>query len=183
MSDWSNLRNNLPPSQGGQIQFKLDNEVPTRMRVIGEPYVYQGEYKGQPNTRFAVSAWDYATKSAKVFILPRTPIEQIIGYATNTEWGNPEMYDLTITKKVSGDKTDYMVQPSPNKSALPDDQRQQVEALDVVVLLNRLPGVQFAMSLNEANQDTYKTAQSQSSDGDLGPTWTPTDDDLNAVSF
>lgn len=65
---------------------------------------------------WAFVIWSY--RDEKVMIMELTqvsiqgPIEDLV---VNEDWGNPEGYDITITKKGQKLDTEYTVQPSPHK--------------------------------------------------------------------
>ena len=160
MSDWNNFK--MPPNNSGDI-LKLEDGKPVKVRVIGEPYVYQSDYKGKPSTRFALAIWNQGTKAAQIMMLPKTPFGQIMDLATNEDWGDPEMYDITVKRTGTGKETEYSVQPSPNKKELSQENKDLVSAIDLKVVLERLPSVQFAIPLSEVDDDYYTKSKEATS--------------------
>jgi hypothetical protein len=55
---------------------------------------------------------------AKIFTTTGGVYGKIREFATNEEWGDPKLYDLTITRTEQPGKNYYEVTPSPNKSDL-----------------------------------------------------------------
>ena len=57
-----------------------------------------------------------------VYEAPLSVFKQIIAFATDPEYGDPEQYDLTIKRSGEGLETNYMVIASPKKVALTDEE-------------------------------------------------------------
>lgn len=157
MSDWNSFKDNMPSSGSGDI-LKLEDGKPVKVRVVGEPYVFQSEYQGKLSTRFAVVIWNQGVGAAQLLMLPKTPFAQIMDLATNDEWGDPEEYDITIKRTGTGKETEYTVQPSPNKKSLEAAAKEQASSVDIGAILSRLPSVHFSMPLSEANNEAIQTA-------------------------
>jgi hypothetical protein len=68
---------------------------------------------------------------AYVYEAPITVFRQIVTFATNPEYGNPEEYDLTI--KMSGQKPNivYQVVPSPKKVKLSKEETEEVAKINL----------------------------------------------------
>lgn len=149
---WDNVK---IPSNGGDI-LKLESGKKYRLRIIGEPFVYQSEFNGNPSTRYAMTVWNQEEKAAQILMLPAGAFREVLGYAQNVDdWGDPELYDFVIAKTGSGLETRYTLQPSPKKNDLPDEDKKAVEAIDLKEVLNRLPSVTFAYAASEAGEDPF----------------------------
>lgn len=74
---------------------------------------------------------DKADGAAKIFTTTGGVYGKVRDYATNTEWGDPKGYDLTITRTENPGKNYYEVVPSPNKSDLLTSDLLKVEAIDI----------------------------------------------------
>lgn len=60
--------------------------------------------------------WNYAAKKIQILEITQSTIQNAItDLALNEDWGSPQDYDLTITKKGEKLETEYSVQPSPHK--------------------------------------------------------------------
>lgn len=155
MGDWSTYKDKMPPSGGGDL-LKLEDGKPVKIRVVGEPYVIQTEFKGNPSTRFALKFWNQTAKVAQFIMIPKTPLNALLALAENVEdWGDPEQYDVTITRNGSGKETEYSVQPSPNKGPLEQTKREEVEAIDLETVLKRFPSISLVIPLADTNDEFW----------------------------
>lgn len=149
---WNDIK---VPSGSGDI-LKLESGKQYRVRIVGEPYVYQSEFDGKLSTRYAMTIWNQETKEAQILMLPAGTFREILGYATNEEdWGDPEMYDFVIKKTGSGLETRYTIQPSPKKEALSDEDKALVTAIDLGEVLKRLPSVNLVFKASEMGEDSF----------------------------
>lgn len=85
---------------------------------------------GEPNINhfWAFTVWNYADKKVQVLSLTqKTIMAGIEKLVEDSEWGDPQEYDLTVTKEKKGDKTSYSVRPSPQKPVT----AEMLEALEV----------------------------------------------------
>lgn len=161
MTDWSKYKNKMPPSGGGDL-LKLEDGKGVKIRVVGEPYVVQTEYKGTPSTRFALKFWNQSAKIAQFIMIPKTPLNALLALAENTEdWGDPEQYDVTITRTGSGKETEYSVQPSPNKGSLDKAKRLAVEAVDLEASLKRFPSISLVIPLADVSDEFWSKHKPQ----------------------
>lgn len=147
MVDLSNFRN--IKSGGGEI-LKPEEGRPYKIRVIGEPWVYTSEFKGNFSTRFALTIYNHTDNAAQILLLSRTAFSDIYDIATNDEWGDYEHYDLTMKRTGEGTDTKYSFVPS-SKSKLDADKKAEVESIVLDEVLSRLPSVQTAFPLSAVN--------------------------------
>lgn len=160
MSNWDTYKDKMPPAGSGDI-LKLEDGKAVKLRVFGEPFVYQSEYKGNLSTRFALRVYNQGTESAQILMIPKTAFGMIMDLATNEEWGDPEQYDISITRTGEGRDTEYSVVPSPNKKELPKEAKEALESIDLGVVLKKLPSVSIAIPLSEADPDFYGSLGTQ----------------------
>lgn len=165
MSNWSGYKDKMPASGGGDL-LKLEDNKPVKIRIVGEPFVVQSEYKGQPSTRFALKFYNQTAKVAQFILIPKTPLNQILDLADNEDWGDPELYDITLTRRGSGLETEYSVQPSPTKGALPKKQTDEVAALDLKSVLERFPSISFAVPLAEVDDEFWRRTRAASKEAE-----------------
>lgn len=155
---WDNIK--IPSS--GDI-LKLESGKKYRLRIVGEPWVYQSEYQGNPSTRYAMAVWNQEVKAAQILMLPGGAFRQVLDYAQNTEdWGDPELYDFVIAKTGAGLETRYTLQPSPKKGELDPESKAAVEAINLDESLHRLPSVTFAYKASEVGDDAFPKTSSVS---------------------
>lgn len=153
MSNWSNYK--MPPSTGGDI-LKLEDGKAVKVRVVGEPCVFASDYQGKPSTRFALVVFNHAAKAPQILMLPKTAFGMIMDLATSEDWGDPEKYDISITRTGTGKETIYSVVPSPNKKELTKEDLEAAQAIELKSMLEKLPSVRFAVPLSEADDDFYR---------------------------
>lgn len=149
MADWSNFKN-LKGSSGDIL--KLEDGKAYKVRIIGEPYVYQSEYNGDLSTRFALTVYNETDEKAQIVMLPKGAFGTIFDLTENEDWGNPEDYSITIKRTGSGLETEYSIAPSPKKK-LDDDKIAEVESINLEDVLSRLPSVQMAFPISQVNPE------------------------------
>lgn len=147
MDSWDNFRN--IKSGGGDI-LKLEDGKSYKLRVLGEPYVYTSEYKGDISTRFAITVYNQTDGQAQIVMLPKSAFGKIYDLVENEDWGDPGEYDITIKRTGTGLETEYSLAPSPKKP-LEDSKRAEVESILLEDVLSRLPSVQQAFPLSQVN--------------------------------
>lgn len=76
------------------------------------------EGKAQLKRFCAAIVWDYQAEDFKILSLTqKTLIKQLMGYiADDKDWGDPAGYDLKISKKGEGLKTEYTMTPASKKA-------------------------------------------------------------------
>lgn len=152
---WNDIK---MPSNGGDI-LKMESGKAYRVRIVGEPYVYQSEFEGNPSTRYAMAVWNQDEQTAQILLLPGGAFRQILEYAQNEEdWGDPEQYDFVIKKTGSGLETRYTIQPSPKKTPLLDAEKAAVTAIDLADVLAKLPSVTAAYRASEVGETPFPRA-------------------------
>ena len=113
----------------GWEYWNLENK-PVRLKERPETLPEDIREDGKIKHFWAFVVWNY--RSAKLQILEITQVSiqgAIEDLVLNEDWGSPETYDLTITKKGQKLDTEYSVQPSPHKTAPP-------EAMDALTHIN-----------------------------------------------
>lgn len=149
---WNDIK---MPSNGGDI-LKLESGKAYRVRIVGEPYVYQSEFEGKLSTRYAMTIWNQDEKAAQILLLPAGAFRSVLEYAQNEEdWGSPEDYDFVIKKTGSGLETRYTIQPSPKKAPLQDDEKAAVTAIDLADVLSKLPSITMAYKASEMGENAF----------------------------
>ncbi len=70
---------------------------------------------------WAFIVWNYEAKKVQVALITQSTIQEgILALFNNKNWGDPKLYDLTITRSGEGLDTSYVVQPNPH-SDLPEE--------------------------------------------------------------
>lgn len=89
----------------------------------------------RPDTKikgaWAFVVWSYSVSKIQILEITQASIQgPITDLVTSDDWGPPQDYDLTITKKGQKLETEYSVQPSPHKEA-PEEATKAYKALDI----------------------------------------------------
>lgn len=131
----------VPEGEGGQY-FK-PQEGKNRIRLVTKPFELKyweegadksyethilAEGEDAPEGKDVKTKYSYLIlnrddeNKVQIYEAPITVFRQIMDYATDKEYGDPQMYDLTISKSGSGLQTKYSVIASPKKEDLTDDE-------------------------------------------------------------
>lgn len=80
---------------------------------------------------WAMVVWNYAEEALQILqITQKSILVEIENLALNEDWGDPREYNIVVTRKGKGLKTEYSVQPSP-KTKLPEEVRRAYEDKNV----------------------------------------------------
>lgn len=80
-----------------------------------------GKPKPKISHFWAFLAYDYADKKVKILSITQKSVMKAIEDLNNdADWGDPQSYDLTVTKTKKGAKTNYSVISSPPKPIAPE---------------------------------------------------------------
>jgi hypothetical protein len=120
-----------PPATGDGAYFKLRDAESAVVRIAGEPYIFQSEYKGNIATKYAWPIYNVTAQQAQVWQASMTTFKRVQGLAKDEEWGNPETYNIKVTREGEMKETVYHLNPSPNKTPLTDTQKAEVAKLDM----------------------------------------------------
>lgn len=147
MSDWSNFKN----LKGGSGEILKPEEGKTyKIRIIGEPWVYSSEFKGNISIRVAVTIYNQTDEQAQILMLSKTAFGSIYDLVENPDWGDVAEYDIAMKRTGSELETKYSFAPSPKKP-LDKDKKSEVESIVLDDVLSRLPSVQHAFPLSAVN--------------------------------
>ena len=145
MSDWDNFKK--IKSGGGDI-LKPEEGKSYKIRVIGEPWVYTSEYKGNVSTRFALKIYNQTDGAAQIIMLSKTAFGDIYDLKEDESWGEPSEYDISMKRTGQEKETKYSFVPQPKKP-LEDDKIAEVESIVLDEVLSRLPSVQQAFPISQ----------------------------------
>lgn len=99
-------------------------EYPTN---IEDPKVNKDGSIQKPKHFWAFIVWDYADDSLKILEITQATIQQAIyTLFKNEKWGEPQAYDLVITREGDGLDTKYNTLPDP-KTELTKEQQEAVK--------------------------------------------------------
>jgi hypothetical protein len=155
----------LPATSGNLL--KLEDGKPVKIRIVGEPVVFDSEYKDQMTTRYAWVVWNYREQLAQIFMVPKTAFKQVYELATNEEWGDPTQYDIAFKRSGTGKDTVWVVQPSPIRSPLAVEALNKTKEVDLKDVLSKFPSISNIYFLSEAVKKPA-SAQAEVSIEDFG---------------
>jgi hypothetical protein len=137
---------------GSNTYLRLKDGDNVKVRIFGEPVVFQNDYNGQLSTKFAYVVWNYEQETAQVFQFGKKIAGYLDDLADNEDWGDVTTYDIRLGRTGSGlNDTEYSVQPSPKSQPLTEEQKAELADLNLSILI---PG---SISVADAkNGDTPK---------------------------
>lgn len=153
-----------PPSEGGGLYHKFEDGVTYIMRIASEPVVYQTLYEasnGETNisTKYAWVVWNVEEKTAQVMQLPVTAYRQVAAFGADDDYGDPQRYNLKVTRRGKGLETKYEVIASPKQSSLSEVDENapaEVAKIDLKEVISKGKGVSHVMYLFEAIESEDK---------------------------
>lgn len=123
------------PSQSVYLRLS-NNGDSVKFRIVSDPIKFQSEYQGETREKYAWLVLDRADGKIKVFQCGKSIWKLVSALAKNPDWGDPMMYDLTITRTGASPSNFYDVAPSPNnKGELTQEELQLV--MESPIDLNR----------------------------------------------
>lgn len=124
----------IPTSESGGLFMKKLEQGENRMRILTKPipgYVWWPEGSNKPERAHGPTDIPTGVKDAKYFwfltiaingevkfleLKQKTILSQIKALSDNTEWGEVQDYDITITRSGQDLETQYTVVPNPKKA-------------------------------------------------------------------
>jgi hypothetical protein len=129
------------PSDGPYA--KLETGKTHRFRIQSEPISYISTFKKQDRLMFAWIVWDYESDAPKVLQASKSAFKAMQEVFKKN--GDPDEYDIKITRKGDGFNTTYEVEGSPKKSKLIEKISQEdfekIVDMDLEDLVNKGSGV------------------------------------------
>ena len=128
------------PVIGWEYWDKVTTNKPVRLPYNEESYKFAvSEAKKNPDQSkdgkvshfWAMVVWNYDSKQLEIMQITQKTIQSSIrNYAADEEYGSPINYDLKITKKKDGDKTNYEIMTGVPKAA-PDEALSEFAKWDI----------------------------------------------------
>jgi hypothetical protein len=73
-----------------------------------------GHHRRRTKHFWAFAVWNYADNAVQILeVTQATILGQSSGLISNTDWGDPRGYDISVIRKGQSLDTEYTVQPSP----------------------------------------------------------------------
>ena len=132
----------IPTSESSGLFMKKLEQGENRMRILTKPipgYVWWPEGSNKPERAHGPTDIPTGVKDAKYFwfltiaingevkfleLKQKTILSQIKSLSDNTEWGEVQDYDITITRSGQDLETQYTVVPNPKKALDADVAKQ-----------------------------------------------------------
>lgn len=129
-------------TQGNGLYHKFEDGVTYTFRLLSEPVVYEATFsKGDEtsvSTKYGWVVWNIEQKIAQVLQLPLTAYRTIAAYASDDEYGDPQKYNIKITRTGTGPETKYEIIPSPKQIDIEDIAPEALEAVKKVDLIEAI---------------------------------------------
>lgn len=139
------------PVSGGGIYFKPESGKPYKIRLVGEPVVFQNTYEDNATTRYAWVIWNHTDKEAQIFQLPPSGYREVYDLAMG-EWGDPAEYDIAYKKTGERLETRHSVQPVKTSTDLTDDQLSACKLIDLKEAISKSTSASHVYYISEAEQ-------------------------------
>ena len=140
-----------PPSSDGGLYHKFEDGKTYTLRIASEPLVFQTEFvspNGESNlsTKYAWLAWNVEDKHPIILQLPVTAYKKVAAFGADADYGDPQNYNIKITRTGTGLDTEYNVVPSPKQVPLErvegaEDAKDKLAELDLIELVSKGKGV------------------------------------------
>lgn len=162
-------KNYVPPVSGG-IYNKFEDGVTYTFRIASQPVVYETDFTNKitnettTSSKYAWLVFDLVNKAFKVLSLPVTGYRQIAALGSDEDFGDPEGYNLKITRRGTGLDTVYTIIPGANRdplSTIAGDAFAELAKLDLIELISAGNGVHNVFWLSDAIGKTSRKAMTK----------------------
>lgn len=139
--------------EGGGLYLKIADGETVRLRIASEPAIYESENERDGKivltTRYGWKVFNQDAKAAQILQQSATFFKSIAALAQDEEWGDPQEYDIKVSRKGTELETKYTIVPSTNRDPLDSEAREAVEAINLIDKLNVSQFNQRVMWLSE----------------------------------
>jgi hypothetical protein len=125
-----------PPDNSGAFLKPEDGKV-YGLRIMGEPVVFENEFKGRVSTRYAWPVWNYDDNKAQILQMPVTGFKSLAEFARDDAWGDPTQYDIKYKRTGTGTDTRHAILPNPRSIgvAMPEEAIEESGKLDLLKII------------------------------------------------
>lgn len=151
-----------PPAQAGGIYYKPQDGVSVRFRIMSEPVVFSSEFKENLSTRYAWIMWNLDEGCAQVVVLPLTAYRMIAELGQDEDWGDPleSPYNVKLTRRGVGRKTQWSVSPSAAKEDLSEEAATEVKGINLISAIEASPSASSVFWLRDVVKNGGETPKS-----------------------
>jgi len=147
MTDQTNTVEDLYASHEGatgNLFLKFEVDKSRKVRIASEPYIFDNRFEDKTTGEVTHSdkyAWlvlDRDNNSTPAILqLPSGAYALIRELTLNPEYGNPANYDITVTKKSTNGKINYLVTASRTNSDITADEKTALLEVDIIVAMSK----------------------------------------------
>jgi hypothetical protein len=139
--------------EGGGLYLKIQDGETVKLRLASEPAIFESESEREGKTvlttRYGWLVWNQDANAAQILQQSATFFKSIAALAQDEEWGDPQGYDIKITRQGMALETTYNVMPSANRAPLSAEAQDAIKAIDLLEKLKASPFSQRVMWLSD----------------------------------
>lgn len=140
MNIYTQYKNQYTSGSGDSLFTDLQPDSTVRLRIMSDAYWNLSEYKDQDtgevthSDKYAWVVWNYDTQKAEILNKGISIFNQVADLAADEDWGDPQDYDIKITRTGKGLDTRYAVVPG-KQSAATDAMDKAASEIDITKIL------------------------------------------------
>jgi hypothetical protein len=158
-----------PPVTSGGKYLKFEDGESYKLRIVGEPIIFNNEYNGTMSTRYAWVVYNHDLGAPQILQGGINMYKQVANLGQDDDWGDPTQYDIKVRREGTGTDTKYMVSAVPNKgTSLTDEQMNAATAIELKKDIAASPNSHQVMWLSEASDAQANKKDNSISIEDLG---------------
>jgi hypothetical protein len=164
-----------PPAGNGGLFLKLNDGDVVRLRVIGDPIVYEnkGKEDGKLTTRYSWPVYNFDEEKVQILSGGATIFNEIAAIAQDDDFPELSKQDIKIKRTGSGfSDTKYAVSAPPKGQELPED----LEQLDLVAIQSKSD---FSLNVQTLEDRINGVKPADAGDHVKGKDNLPSDEDMD----
>lgn len=114
------------PKQNSIFLTLKNRDDQVKIRLVSIPVHFTDEYQGKSFENFAWKVIDRTTGEVKAFKANGSVYGKIKKLAEDEAWGDPQTYDLTISRPEEKGDDYFKVEPSKEKSSITDVEKEMI---------------------------------------------------------
>lgn len=144
------------PEIGSGKYFKPEDGKTYNLVIASEPVIFDNVYDGpkgmQISTKYAWVVYNRTDGLAQVWQLPPTGYKSVADIAKNPKWGDPTngKYDIDYKRTGTGTDTKHSVIPVPSDGKLTDEEKAEVDKIDLIESIEAGKGAERVQWLKDA---------------------------------
>lgn len=146
---------------GGGTFLKLNDGDTVKVRIMSDPVYFDNDFKGDLTPRIAWVIWNHDENKAQIWATNGATYNSIKDLVSDDEYGDPQKYDIKITRTGTMQQTRYSVRPGTARDPLSVDQIKACEAIDPIEVIGRSQTAQHVMWLEEHREEKNKPDDSE----------------------